>query len=127
MDDIDRQVRALLLPAVGEPRLMRITPALQPIQQAVGGYIEGVPIAEGAVLYCNEEGKLQGLPVNEAGNRLADVTIPWFRQQGDFLVGDCLVFGTLDEDGALDEVEHDVPEAVLQACRQAGLTVVDEA
>jgi hypothetical protein len=37
------------------------------MQQAVGGYIQAVyPYEEAVVLICNEEGKLDGLPLNRA-------------------------------------------------------------
>lgn len=38
---------------------------LPELQKAVGGYIEGVRLADGRMMYCNEDGKAQGLPVNE--------------------------------------------------------------
>ncbi|WP_302645006.1 DUF3846 domain-containing protein [Dysosmobacter sp.] len=34
------------------------------MQAAVGGYIETVTFASDAVVICNEEGRLQGLPHN---------------------------------------------------------------
>ena len=37
---------------------------LHVLQQLVGGYIETVTIAEAAVVICNEEGKLLGMPYN---------------------------------------------------------------
>ena len=40
---------------------------LHSMQQAVGGYIQAVyPYEEAVVLVCNEEGKLDGLPLNRA-------------------------------------------------------------
>ena len=40
---------------------------LRSMQQAVGGYIQAVyPYEEKVVLVCNEEGKLDGLPLNRA-------------------------------------------------------------
>ncbi len=65
---------------------------LQAVQEAVGGYIECVTIAEDIVIICNEEGRLKGLPynceaagINFVGNILfvgadeadfTDVTVP---------------------------------------------------
>ncbi len=41
--------------------------SLADMQQLVGGYIQVVyPFAEEVALVCNEEGKLQGLPLNRA-------------------------------------------------------------
>jgi hypothetical protein len=45
-------------------------PDLKQLHEAVGGYIESVPYwqewqAEPCVVFCNEEGKLMKLPINE--------------------------------------------------------------
>ena len=45
-----------------EPRDIHNT--LEELQAAVGGYIETVTFATDAVVICNEEGRLQGLPHN---------------------------------------------------------------
>lgn len=37
---------------------------LETWQKLVGGLIERLPLFKGVVLYCNEEGRLTGLPVN---------------------------------------------------------------
>jgi len=37
---------------------------LETLQEAVGGYIEAVTITDNMVMYVNEEGLLQGLPLN---------------------------------------------------------------
>lgn len=43
-----------------EPR--DIPNTLEELQATVGGYIETVTIASDAVIICNEEGRLRGLP-----------------------------------------------------------------
>ena len=45
-----------------EPR--DIPNTLEELQAAVGGYIEAVTFASDAVVICNEDGRLQGLPHN---------------------------------------------------------------
>ena len=45
-----------------EPR--DIPNTLEELQAAVGGYIETFTFASDAVVICNEEGRLQGLPHN---------------------------------------------------------------
>lgn len=40
------------------------TNTLEAFQEAVGGYIEAVTVTDDAVIICNEEGRLRGLPVN---------------------------------------------------------------
>ena len=46
------------------PYKTAISPTLKNLQQTVGGYIETVTITEDAVIICNEEGRLQGMPHN---------------------------------------------------------------
>jgi hypothetical protein len=64
--------------------------ALEFAQRAVGGYIEAVAF-EDLILYCNEEGKIRGLPAN------ARATALWHHlaggPTGDVLMGDVLVVG----------------------------------
>lgn len=61
---------------------------LRTMQAAVGGYIEMIPLAGGAVLVLNEEGKLHGLPFNA-------LATPLLHEAGgaptDYVVGDALV------------------------------------
>jgi Domain of unknown function (DUF3846) len=58
-----------------EIRPIEREPALKLLNEIVGGYIEEVPgfvwlKGEPCVAFCNEEGKLQGLPYNEAATKL---------------------------------------------------------
>ena len=41
-----------------------ISPRLENLQKTVEGYIETVPAVGGAIILCNEEGKLRGLENN---------------------------------------------------------------
>lgn len=56
------------------------------LQNIVGGYIEIVGLNTGNCIICNEEGKLQDLPVN--------VFLPW----GEPLVGSIVIVGRADPD-----------------------------
>ena len=47
-----------------EPEVIDIDNTLKALQTEVGGYIETVTIASDAVVTCNEEGRLHGLPYN---------------------------------------------------------------
>jgi hypothetical protein len=65
---------------------------LEALQAGVGGYIEEVPgftkfHRKACVAFCNEEGKLKGLPVNSVATNL------WRKQTqaGDFLVGNVVI------------------------------------
>ena len=80
------------------PELIRIENTLEALQKEVGGYIETFGLASDAVLVCNEEGKLLGLPYNitlfgepfvgtiliagDGGEELASVPEPdfWMKQ-----------------------------------------------
>lgn len=46
------------------PVITQVKNTLEALQQAVGGPIETVTLARDAVIICNEEGRLMGLPHN---------------------------------------------------------------
>lgn len=73
-----------------EPR--DIPNTLEDLQATVGGYIETVTIASDAVIICNEEGRLHGLPHN-------------CRVFGVDFVGPILIAG-VDEDEFTDSAPH---------------------
>ena len=53
---------------------MGMDPDLKTCQEAVGGYIEGItlnPECGFALMYCNEEGLLQGLAINPTASVMA--------------------------------------------------------
>lgn len=89
-------------PGIPVPSELEIssTPKLEELQSRVGGYIEKIPcwltMRDGSpcVAFCNEEGKLDGMPVNEAA------TLAWLealeratgsRECNDVLVGPVIV------------------------------------
>ena len=50
-----------------EPRIEEIDSGLESLQGMVGGYIQAIyPFDDPVALICNEEGKLEGLPLNRA-------------------------------------------------------------
>ena len=63
---------------------------LDSMQEIVGGYIECVFLGDGAVMVCNEEGKLMGMQMN-------------FPFHNDIIVGTVFVCGT-DEEGDFTDV-----------------------
>lgn len=75
-----------------EPEVIDIDNTLAALQQEVGGYIETVTIASDAVVICNEEGRILGLPDN-------------CRVCGVDFVGTVLIVGTKGDEFC------DVPEA----------------
>lgn len=46
------------------PEIIEVENTLKALQAEVGGYIETVTIASDAVIICNEEGRILGLPDN---------------------------------------------------------------
>ena len=58
------EIAVLIVEPGLEPRVTEIGNDLRSMQAVVGGYIEAVPLGGDAVLICNEEGKLDGLPFN---------------------------------------------------------------
>lgn len=46
------------------PEIIEVDNTLAALQTEVGGYIETVTIASDAVIICNEEGRILGLPDN---------------------------------------------------------------
>lgn len=66
----------------------------------VGGYIQAVPLSYDETigdltLWCNEEGKLDGLPFNQAATMLWEL----FYGKTDYMVGDVVLSGGTDEEG----------------------------
>lgn len=74
------------------PEIIEVENTLKALQREVSGYIETVTIASDAVIICNEEGRILGLPDN---SRVCGV---------DF-VGTVLIVGTKGDEFC------DVPEA----------------
>lgn len=66
------------------------------LSNAVGGMIEAVTLPSGITLWVNEEGKLNGLPVNKVATNLMTRA---FGQQFDILVGNVIVTGGADDEG----------------------------
>ena len=57
----------LLIEPGKTPRHTEIDGSLAGMQQVVGGYIQAIyPFEDPVALICNEEGKLEGLPLNRA-------------------------------------------------------------
>ena len=63
----DNALRVLAVEPGRSPYLKSIPNTLKALQAEVGGYIEAVyPYADPVAIICNEEGKLEGLPLNRA-------------------------------------------------------------
>ena len=75
-----------------QPEIIEVDNTLAALQTEVGGYIETVTITSDAVIICNEEGRILGLPYN-------------CRFVGVDFVGTVLIVGTKGDEFC------DVPEA----------------
>ena len=79
---------------------------LEDFQKVVGGWIEGISIGQNITMYCNEEGKIIGLPVNY----LATYIVQNMRQFTDVVCGN-VIFSKIDKDGeeislSLDDINY---------------------
>ena len=70
------------------------------LNSALGGWIEAVPTNATVTIWCNEEGKLKGLPYNDPAMEL------WKRVDefgcipaGDYVAGPIVVQGPVDDEG----------------------------
>ena len=65
------------------------------MQELVGGWLESAPVDPrlGITMYCNEQGKLMGLPVNFAASLLIHPEVD------DLIMGDVLIVGAPDAEG----------------------------
>lgn len=57
-------MKAIIKKPFEKPKVIEIENELSALQEAVGGPIEVLPIAEDICVLCNGEGKLLGLPRN---------------------------------------------------------------
>ena len=58
-------MRILVVEPERRPEVREIDDSLKVMQQIVGGYIQAMfPFPDEVALICNEEGKIQGLPLN---------------------------------------------------------------
>lgn len=101
---------AIVIPAEGPIRREEIPDddvwGLQFLQEAVGGHIELVPMRrDDLTMYCNDEGKLDGLPINHLATAIADL-------MDDILVGDVVLLGPVDRHGDSQGVPQHIADAL---------------
>lgn len=68
---------------------------LKKLQGAVGGWVQAVDLRDDLTLWCNEEGKLTGLPTNIIGTHM------WEKSFGmtDMIMGDIVFTGGTGDQG----------------------------
>lgn len=69
--------------------------SLKVLQGKVGGWVQAVDLKPNLTLWCNEEGKMNGLAVNDFATEL------WESVYGatDIIVGDVVLTGGADDEG----------------------------
>lgn len=82
-----KKLKVIICPAEREPYAANVSDSLEALQKIVGGYIKTVTVFTDAVVICNEEGRLMGLPENRN-----------FFLSG--ICGDCLICGVDGEEFA---------------------------
>ena len=115
-------MRALCIPTAGDVRVVDVEVTLSWLQQQVGGYIQPVYVDQvltdrgrrevDACVYVNEEGKLDGLPVNPRATDFCALAIGgWLR---DIIVGDVVIVGPPGPDGEGTPVPDDAIAVVRE-------------
>ena len=86
------KMKVLIVEPEKAPREAEIENRLESLQSVVGGYIEATyPFDDRVAIICNEEGKLQGMPLNRA---LRDESGTMY----DIVAGTFIICGLGDED-----------------------------
>jgi hypothetical protein len=101
-------MKALVLTAEGEIKELDGI-SLQALQSAVGGWVQAVDLSADLTMWLNEEGKLTGLPHNPTAQKLWDKT---FWAGSDFVVGDVVLTGGTDKEGATLPLGDDTAQRV---------------
>lgn len=70
--------------------------SLSTLQTAVGGWVQAIDLASDLSMWCNEEGKLVGLPHNPYAQFMWDKV---FGAHTDYIVGDVVLTGGTDSEG----------------------------
>jgi len=110
---------AIKLTAEGNASIIDLTAdsnELLTLQTAVGGLIEAKTLENGYTLIMNEEGKLQGLPINE---RATEIWLANFPNFPDVILGDVVIAGGYDDEGEQLGLESVYAEVLLETLSQS--------
>jgi hypothetical protein len=110
---------AIKLTAEGNASIIDLTAdsnELLTLQMAVGGLIEPKTLASGYTLIMNEEGKLQGLPVN---SRATEIWLANFPNFPDVILGDVVIAGGYDDEGEQLGLDPDYAQRLLEVFTKA--------
>lgn len=119
-------MRAVTVTADGKIDLVDKEWSYEEINQFVGGWVEAVTFGDKEYFaYINEEGKLLSLPENKIA------TTMWYESGrrillGDYLAGNAVFFGSIDENGYQTEVPSEVWVMAYNTQSSLGLDQDDE-
>ena len=85
----EKVIEGLIIEPNQFPRKLRIENELTAFQKAVKGYIECIDLPNGATLICNEEGKINGEPLNR-------ILYDEYNEKTDVIAGTFLAVGFND-------------------------------
>jgi hypothetical protein len=111
--------KAIKLTAEGSASIIDLSAdsnELLTLQMAVGGLIEAKTLESGYTLIMNEEGKLQGLPINE---RATEIWLANFPNFPDVILGDVVIAGAYDDEGEQLGLDPDYAQRLLEVFEQA--------
>lgn len=112
-------MKALVIKTNGEAEVIDQEWSYEQINETVGGWIEVISFGSNRYFaYANEEAKLLELPVNEV------VTDMWYNSGqivllGDYISGDVVFFGGIDDNGDNEEVE----QSLIDSVKRSGINV----
>ena len=112
-------MKALVIKTNGEAEVIDQEWSYEQINETVGGWIEVISFGKNRYFaYANEESKLLELPVNEV------VTDMWYNSGqvvllGDYISGDVVFFGGIDDNGDNEEVE----QSFIDSVKRSGINV----
>jgi len=98
-------MKAITIKSDGTVEVTKISGKLKSLQDAVGGYIEALYLADDLVMLVNEDGLMRQLPINKAASQVAVMAYAANGRDAaigsDRIVGDVLLVG---DDGGEDFV-----------------------
>lgn len=99
---MESKIKALLCEVGCEPKVIEYEDTLENMQELVGGYIEAITLDDdGATLWCNEEGKYNGMlpnrPLYDSKGNVADI-----------LYGNIFITGSNDEGETISLTEEQI-------------------
>lgn len=110
-EDNEKTIDAVMITALGNIANVRIN-GLRDMQRAVGGMVEAIDVGIGGkecTIWLNEEGKIWSLPSNTLATDLAEGRI----FAGDYIAGDVLITGGVDDEGETLGVHPDVAGSLM--------------